>query len=146
MVSIITVNYNGLRDTCEMIDSFRNHETYPHYEIIVVDNGSRLPEAEEIQERYRSNLVPGGSLSGNPASGTPVSFPPVKVVRNINNGFAGGNNAGLKAAGGDYLFFINNDLMLPMVQTGIGWCAIGVMLTLEVIGYLVIRSIVDIKV
>ena len=44
------------------------------------------------------------------------------------------------------LFFINNDLMLPMVQTSIGWCAIGVMLTLEVIGYLVIRSIVDIKV
>lgn len=43
LVSIITVNYNGLRDTCEMIDSFRNHETYPHYEIIVVDNGSRLP-------------------------------------------------------------------------------------------------------
>ena len=27
LVSIITVNYNGLRDTCEMIDSFRNHET-----------------------------------------------------------------------------------------------------------------------
>lgn len=104
LVSIITVNYNGLRDTCEMIDSFRNHETYPHYEIIVVDNGSRLPEAEEIQERYRSNLVPGGSLSGSPASDNPASFPPVKVVRNINNGFAGGNNAGLKAAGGDYLF------------------------------------------
>ena len=57
LVSIITVNYNGLRDTCEMIDSFRNHETYPHYEIIVVDNGSRLPEAEEIQERYRSCLL-----------------------------------------------------------------------------------------
>ncbi len=44
------------------------------------------------------------------------------------------------------LFFINNDLMLPMVQTWIGWCAIGAMLTLEVIGYLVIRSIVDIRV
>ena len=44
------------------------------------------------------------------------------------------------------LFFINNDLMLPMVQTLIGWCAIGAMLALEVIGYLVIRSIVDIKV
>ena len=112
LVSIITVNYNGLRDTCEMIDSFRNHETYPHYEIIVVDNGSRLPEAEEIQKRYRSNLVPGGSLSGSPASDNPASFPPVKVVRNINNGFAGGNNAGLKAAGGDYLFFINNDTLI----------------------------------
>ena len=46
LVSIITVNYNGLRDTCEMIDSFRSRETYPRYEIIVVDNGSRLPEAE----------------------------------------------------------------------------------------------------
>ena len=90
LVSIITVNYNGLRDTCEMIDSFRSRETYPRYEIIVVDNGSRLPEAEEIQERYRDNPVPGGSLSGSP-----VSFPPVKVVRNINNGFAGGNNAAI---------------------------------------------------
>ena len=44
------------------------------------------------------------------------------------------------------LFFINNDLMLPMVQTLIGWCAIGAMLALEVIGYLLIRSIVDIEV
>ena len=117
LVSIITVNYNGLRDTCEMIDSFRNHETYPHYEIIVVDNGSRLPEAEEIQERYRSNLVPDGSLSGSPASDNPASFPPVKVVRNINNGFAGGNNAGLKAAGGESLFHQQRH---PHQRTGTG--------------------------
>ncbi len=44
------------------------------------------------------------------------------------------------------LMVINNDLMLPMVQTLIGWCAIGVMLTLEIIGYFVIRAIVDVKV
>lgn len=44
------------------------------------------------------------------------------------------------------LFFINNELMLPMVQTAIGWCAIGVMLTLEIIGYFVIRAIVNIEV
>ena len=44
------------------------------------------------------------------------------------------------------LFVINNDLMLPMVQTLIGWCALGVMVTLEVIGYIVIRAIVNIKV
>ena len=43
MVSIITVNYNGLTDTCEMIASFRKYETYP-YEIIVVDNGSLIPK------------------------------------------------------------------------------------------------------
>ena len=44
------------------------------------------------------------------------------------------------------LFIINNDLMLPMVKTGIGWCAIGVMLTLEAIGYIVIRAIINVKV
>jgi len=44
------------------------------------------------------------------------------------------------------LFAVNNELMLPLVQTGIGWCAIGVMLTLETIGYIVIRMIVDIKI
>lgn len=89
MVSIITVNYNGFADTCELIDSFHQHETYP-YEIIVVDNGSRLPEGEEIRKRY----------------------PDVKVVQNTNTGFAGGNNAGIRAAKGDYLFFINNDTLI----------------------------------
>lgn len=44
------------------------------------------------------------------------------------------------------LFCINSELMLPMVQTLIGWCAIGIMLTLELIGYFVIRAIVDVKV
>ena len=43
------------------------------------------------------------------------------------------------------LFIINNDLMLPMVQTLIGWTAIGIMLTLDVIGYIVIRAIVNVK-
>lgn len=89
MVSIITVNYNGVTDTCELIDSFARLETYP-YEIIVVDNGSAKPEGDEIEARY----------------------PGVKVVRNINNGFAGGNNAGLEAAAGDYIFFLNNDTVI----------------------------------
>ena len=41
-VSIITINYNGLKDTVEMIESLAIHETYPH-EIIVVDNASTDP-------------------------------------------------------------------------------------------------------
>lgn len=89
LVSVITVNYNGLHDTCEMIESFYRHETYP-YEMIVVDNGSMKPEAEEIEKLH----------------------PEVKVVRNVNNGFAGGNNAGLAVAKGVYLFFINNDTII----------------------------------
>ena len=96
LVSIITVNYNGLHDTCEMIESFSQYETYP-YEMIVVDNGSLKPEADEIEKRY----------------------PKIKLVRNVNNGFAGGNNAGLQVAKGNYLFFLNNDTLIrePVLKT-----------------------------
>lgn len=96
MVSIITVNYNGIDDTCEMIESFYLHEKYP-FEIIIVDNGSRLPEGAEIASRY----------------------PKVKVVQNVNTGFAGGNNEGLKVAEGDFLFFLNNDTVIkqPILET-----------------------------
>lgn len=96
LVSIITVNHNGVIDTCEMIESFHKYETYP-YEIIVVDNGSRMPEGEELQNKY----------------------PDIKVVQNTNTGFAGGNNAGLSVAKGQYLFFINNDTLIkaPVLNT-----------------------------
>lgn len=109
LISLITVNYNGLTDTREMIDSFRKYETYPDYEIIVVDNGSRLPEAQEIQKLY-------GQAANSQED---VASPCVKVVQNVNNGFAGGNNAGLKVAEGDYLFFINNDTVIkePILDT-----------------------------
>ena len=88
ILSIITVNYNGLADTCEMIDSL---PPYEGMEVIVVDNGSRANEAEAISARY----------------------PHVKAIRSEQNlGFAGGNNIGIKAATGKYLFFINNDTVV----------------------------------
>lgn len=85
LLSIITVNYNGMQDTCAMIDSLPRQDDV---EIIVVDNGSKGDDASAIQERY----------------------PHVRVIRSEENlGFAGGNNLGIRAAQGDYLFFINND-------------------------------------
>ena len=88
-ISIITINYNGLADTCALIDSIPfNDESL---EVIVVDNASKEDEASVIERRY----------------------PQVKVIRsNKNLGFAGGNNLGIKAAQGNYLFFINNDTLL----------------------------------
>ena len=90
LLSIITINYNGLKDTCELIDTLPlNDETI---EVIVVDNASTQDEATEIERRY----------------------PQVKVIRNDKNlGFAGGNNLGIQAAHGKYLFFLNNDTLLP---------------------------------
>ena len=84
-LSIITVNYNGLKDTCALIDSIPFNEDM---EVIVVDNGSQEDEASILQKRY----------------------PTIKVIRSDRNlGFAGGNNLGIKAARGRYLYLINND-------------------------------------
>lgn len=87
LVSIITVNYNGLALTCAMIDSVHKHVS-AEYEIIVVDNGSRVDESIPLKEKY----------------------PDITVVRSdINLGFAGGNNLGVAVAKGDFFFFVNND-------------------------------------
>ena len=84
-VSIITINYNGLEDTCALIESIPFNE---NMEVIVVDNASKNQEAETIAQRY----------------------PQVKVIQsNRNLGFAGGNNLGIQAAHGKYLFLVNND-------------------------------------
>lgn len=88
-ISIITVNYNGLKDTCELIESLPLEDK--SIEVIVVDNASKENEASIIASRY----------------------PQVKVIYSKQNlGFAGGNNIGIKAALGRYLFFINNDTIL----------------------------------
>ena len=89
-LSIITINYYGLKDTCALIESIPFNE---NMEVIVVDNASKQDEASLIQKQY----------------------PQVKVIRSKNNlGFAGGNNLGINAAKGKYLFLINNDTIFKV--------------------------------
>ena len=88
-LSIITINYNGVKNTCELIETLPLEDN--SIEVIVVDNASKEDDAIIIERRY----------------------PQVKVIRSKENlGFAGGNNLGIKAAHGKYLFFINNDTVL----------------------------------
>ncbi|MDD3062877.1 MAG: glycosyltransferase family 2 protein [Massilibacteroides sp.] len=89
-LSIITVNYNGWKDTKALIVSLQKHLSFP-YELIIVDNGSKQDEAIILQDL----------------------FPSIQIIRSqINLGFAGGNNLGIKQAKGDYLLFLNNDVLL----------------------------------
>ena len=84
-LSIITINYNGVKDTCALIESIPFNDKM---EVIVVDNASDHQEPEQISSKY----------------------PYVKVIKSDKNlGFAGGNNLGIKASKGKYLFLINND-------------------------------------
>ncbi|MEG1982228.1 MAG: glycosyltransferase family 2 protein [Alistipes sp.] len=86
-ISIITVNYNGLELTCRLVDSLLGHNTVPA-EIIVVDNGSAVNEAEILHQRY----------------------PALITLRSDQNlGFAGGNNLGIKVSQGKYILLLNND-------------------------------------
>lgn len=44
------------------------------------------------------------------------------------------------------LYFVDSELMAPMLHTTVGWCAIGIVLVLETIGFWVINKIVTIEV
>jgi len=87
-VSIITVNFNQGKVTRDLLVSIAATNTYSNIEIIVVDNGSKV----------------------NPITELSAEFPDVVYIRSdLNLGFAGGNNIGIKAATGDYYFLVNND-------------------------------------
>lgn len=91
LVSIVTLNYNQTDVTCAFLESAR-HLTYPNVEILVVDNGSVTNPTAQIGR-------------GN--------HPHVRLLLNAENlGFTGGNNVGIAAAKGEFLFIVNNDTEL----------------------------------
>ncbi len=87
LVSVITLNYNQTPVTCAFLASLKK-TTYPHLEVIVVDNAS--------QE--------------DPAAALARTYPEVRLIRSKENlGFTGGNNLGMEASRGAYIFIVNND-------------------------------------
>lgn len=92
-VSIIILNYNGLFDTIECLESLEKC-TYPNFEIILIDNGSPdTTQAGKLGQIKMKNLR--------------------VFVNKTNLGFAGGNNCGIKKvfaeAKSKYIYFLNND-------------------------------------
>lgn len=86
-ISIISINYNGLNHTCDMIRSLRKNLTIS-YELIIIDNASLVNEAAIIQKE----------------------FPETICIRSKKNlGFSGGNNQGIKLSRGKYILLLNND-------------------------------------
>ena len=93
-LSIITINYNGLKDTCALIETIPFNDKL---EVIVVDNASDNQEADQISSR----------------------FPHVKVIKSDKNlGFAGGNNLGIKASTGKFIFLIKGNNLGIKASTG----------------------------
>jgi GT2 family glycosyltransferase len=89
-VTIIVLNYNGRKHLEDCFSSLTKLD-YPRdrLELMLVDNASSDGSVEYIKNEY----------------------PHVKVVQeNENVGFAAGNNAGARAASGQYVVFLNNDM------------------------------------
>ncbi len=88
LISIITVNWNGLKWLDRFLSSFEK-QTFKNFEMLVVDNGSTDGSIEFIKKNY----------------------PKVRIIESKKNlGFSGGNNLGVKNAKGKYILFINNDV------------------------------------
>ena len=92
VVSVI-LNTNRRDDTLAVLDSI-SRNTYPHHQVIVLDNASTDGSIEVIQAR----------------------FPAVSIIRLERNlGYAGNNNVGIEAAlklGADWVFVLNEDTLL----------------------------------
>ena len=91
-IAVVLVNYNGLSDTLDCIDSLYK-STVP-LKVIVIDNASKDDETYFVSRKY----------------------PDVKVFRQEENlGFAGGNNIGIRWAldnGFEYIALLNNDTVI----------------------------------
>jgi GT2 family glycosyltransferase len=88
LFSVIVLNWNGRHLIEECLDTVLS-QTYRDFETIVVDNGSSDDSVAWLRERRAGavRLVPLPS----------------------NLGFAGGNNAGIRASLGRYVVLLNND-------------------------------------
>lgn len=86
-VSIITVNFNGIRFLKYFFESIKDLH-YDNIELIFVDNASTDGSADYVRQNWAD----------------------VKVIDNkINLGFSIANNIAAERASGEYLFFLNND-------------------------------------
>ena len=86
--SVIIPNWNGLRYLRPCLASLQA-QTWPSFEVIVVDNASTDGSVNAVRRE----------------------FPGVRVLAlSRNGGYSGGCNAGIGAARGDVVVFLNNDI------------------------------------
>jgi len=92
-ISIVSINYNNSTLTKDFVVSVIKHTPKNiRYEIIIVDNCSDKKDYQNLIQLLKEF--------------------PVKIVKSvINTGFGGGNMFGVQHATGNYIAFINNDVL-----------------------------------
>ena len=90
-LSVIIVNYNGLRFLDDCFQSLYDKLSSLTYEIIVLDNHSTDESCAFIKKNHPTVLL---------------------IESNINYGFGRGNNEAVKNANGETILLFNNDTIL----------------------------------
>ncbi|MEO6860501.1 MAG: glycosyltransferase family A protein, partial [Microcoleus sp.] len=96
-VSVVIPSYNSTQFLPEAIESVLE-QSYPPFEVIVVDDGS-TDETKEVCDRY----------------------PTVKYVYQNNQGVAAARNTGLRVSTGEYILFLDSDdcLLPEAIEIGV---------------------------
>lgn len=94
LVSILVVTYDSRDFVRPFLDSLARNTTWPNYEVILVDNGSR----DGTRELLTTFAASDSRLKA--------------TLLESNLGFAGGNNFAARQASGDFLVFLNPDTLL----------------------------------
>jgi len=138
-VSIVILNWNGWQDTIECLESLYQI-TYPNYEVIVVDNGSKDNSIEMIRKYCEGELTVESKFISYNHENKPIGIKEfakeeIESKKDINNlfensylskkliiikneknyGFAEGNNIGIEFAlnnMAEYIFMLNNDTVV----------------------------------
>jgi GT2 family glycosyltransferase/glycosyltransferase involved in cell wall biosynthesis len=98
--SIIVLTYNNLHLTKLCVDSIFRNTIWPNFELIIVDNASKDATRDYLEKLAKQHEN-------------------VKLILNDHNeGFAGGNNQGIRLATGEYIVPLNNDTIVTH-----GWLA-----------------------
>ena len=110
-LSIVILNYKqkGLVKQC--LKGIVTASPQLNYEIIVVDNDS----ADGCLEMVKTMFLPSAEDINQPKLPIekPLIIPPIKTIAAPNNdGFAVGNNLGIKQASGKYVMILNPDIAI----------------------------------
>lgn len=90
-LSVVIVNYNGLKYLKDCFDSLQEKLQGISFEILLIDNNSVDESCGFIKENYPDVVL---------------------IESKVNLGFGKGNNEAVKKAKGDYLLLINNDTIV----------------------------------
>ncbi len=89
-VSIIIINFNSFDLVSQTVTTFKKFAEGFTYEIIVIDNASKDDSLKKLKS----------------------TFPEFRFIENDRNlGFGKANNQGLKIAKGEFVIFLNNDII-----------------------------------